>query len=587
MTLRNLRSVLRVANQEITRYVRLTDRRVLVGVVVLGLIIGAAWPVVQDKGVEPSAGLFSVAVDEDSDMYQVVQAAPALTAVGPPEGNSLRTADILLEGNHVTYDPTSQKSTAAAAEIERASRAYLDAVLVGEEDQAAAFPVSVNLVFQQRTLTSSEVTAGDGGDGAASPEQPGSNDTQAPAAGNQTPNATDAGQQSAGSSQFGLSPSEVTPPFPMKSLLYTFAYLIPLTFIGELYGGSVFAERVKSRGLLLLATPISGARLLLGKSLPYIGVTLAVSAITTVLLGAGLVGFLASLPIIGFALAASLLIGILAPSQRSLTFLLVSTNVLLSTFLFLPAIFTEVPPVAYLSPVGLIAGSIRGEAIGLGELMYGTVPLALITLTVVLLSVALFREETLFSPGGATTKLVDGVDRLARSRKGLLAAGVLAVPIALALELFVLVFAVTLGLAAAFVVFLLGSAFVEEALKAIPGYANATRGATRGAALAPALVGSLVGAGFFLGEKGVVGLGVLGFGLLPRGSEALATYGVSSTPWLILAPLVLHAVTASISAAGSRRGRSGLAVGWLGAGLLHALYNAVVIWWVSGGSVPW
>lgn len=577
-------SLFSVANEEVSRYVRLADKRLVIATVVLGLVIGAAWPAVQEEGLTPEAGMFSVAIEEGSDLYAVVTSDPAFTIVGPPGSQDARTADLIVEGREISWDPTRDKSVAAADRIERAARAYMDRVLVDEADQAAAYPVRVNLIFQQRDLVQSSL-AGDGGQGGT--DTAGDDDgAGGDGAANATGNASGDLVEGAGSQQTGLDPSQVTPPFPMKSLLYTFAYLIPLTFIGELYGGSIFAERVRSRGLLLLSSPLSGGRILLGKSLPYIGVTVGVAAITTVLLDAGIVGFLASLPIIGFALATSLLIGILAPSQRALTFLLVSTNVLLSTFLFLPAIFTEVPPVAFLSPVGLIAAAIRGDPVGVGELLYGTVPLTLITLTVVLLSVALFREETLFAPGGATSKLVDGVDQLMRSKWGFVAAGLLAVPLALAVELFVLVFAVTLGVGLAFVLFLFGSAFVEEALKAIPSYAHANR---RPASLkmAPWIVGGLVGVGFFLGEKGVLGLGVLGFGLLPRGSEALATFGISASPLLILAPLVLHSVTATITASAARGGRTWAVAGWLAAGLVHAAYNASVIFLLGGGGLPW
>lgn len=574
-----------VATEEVSRYVRLADRRILIATLVLGLVIGAAWPVVQDRGITPEAGMFSVAIEPDSELAPVVDSDPAFTVVGSPTGEAARTADLVIRGDTVRYDADRDKSVAAADRLERAARAYMDRALVDEADQAAAYPVSVNLIFQQRDLAQAPPGTGQGPQAPDAPDDDGDGGADD---GNGTgSNATSELVTGESTQQAGLDPSQVTPPFPMKSLLYTFAYLIPLTFIGELYGGSIFSERVKSRGLLLLSTPISGSRLLLGKSLPYVLVTLGVAGITTVLLGAGLIGFLAALPIIAFALASSLLIGILAPSQRALTFLLVSTNVLLSTFLFLPAIFTEVPPVAFLSPVGLIAAAIRGDPVGVGQLLYGTVPLTLITIALVALAVASFREETMFAPGGATSKLVDGLDHLLSSRRGFVAAGLLAVPIALALELFVLVFAVTLGLTSAFILFLFGSAFVEEALKAAPGYAHASRARGKVTSFAPWVVGSLVGLGFFLGEKGVVGLGILGFGLLPRGSEALATFGVASSPLLILAPLVLHAVTATITATAARGGKAWTVAGWLGASIVHTVYNGTVIFLLSGGGIPW
>lgn len=49
-----------VARQEIARYQRLTDRRLLVAIVVLGALVGGIWPVAQDRGVHPDQGLYAV-----------------------------------------------------------------------------------------------------------------------------------------------------------------------------------------------------------------------------------------------------------------------------------------------------------------------------------------------------------------------------------------------------------------------------------------------------------------------------------------------------------------------------------------------
>jgi uncharacterized membrane protein YGL010W len=263
--------------------------------------------------------------------------------------------------------------------------------------------------------------------------------------------------------------------------------------------------------------------------------------------------------------------------------MLVSVNVLLSTFLFLPALFTEIPSVAFLSPVGLISAGIRGQALSLGHLAYGTVPLWGITVALGTLCVAMYREETLMRPGGGLSKLVDGLARLVRRRRRLLAAGVLAVPVALVFELFVLVFAVTLDFRLALVAFLVGGALVEEAVKALPAYASYARAPT--SRFAPWVIGSLVGLGFFVGEKAAFGLGWVGFGQVPGGSQTLATLGAGSSLLLVLAPLVLHVLTATISTYAARKGKTTATIGWLAASVVHASYNLVVVT-SAGGILP-
>lgn len=569
--------VLDVARQEVARYQRLTDRRLLVVVLVLGIAIGGVWPIAQDRGVHPDRDLYTVDVDRGSPMAAVVDSDPALRHAD--EG---QTPDVRVISGLVTWNRNSDKSKAAADRLEQAAQAYMDEAMLDEEDQGAAFPVRVDLTYEARELTRQPGNASSGDD-ASDGGGSGANDSQE--TDNQTPEDLDPaapgnGTQ-AGDSQGPVTPADVTPPFPMKSLLYTFAYLVPLTFVGELYGGSVFAERVKGRGRVLLAAPISRTRLALGKSLPYVGVTTGIAAVVTLVLGAGWTGMVASLPIIGFALAGAFLIGTLAPSQRALTFGLVSLNVLLATFLFLPALFTQIPPISFLSPVGLIAASIRGDPVGLGHLAYGTLPLAAVTGVLAGVGASQFREETMFAPGGVGAKLVDGLDHLLTTRGRLLAAGALAVPIALALELFVLVFAVTLGLTAAFVAFLVGAAFVEEALKGVAAYAPPAR--PGGPAFSPWTIGPVVGLGFFLGEKAMAALSLFGFDMLPRGTEAMATFGVAGGPWLVLAPLALHVLGPTLVALAADRGRSWSGAALAAAAIVHAVYNATVIALVGGG----
>lgn len=562
--------VLEVARREAGRYLRLLDRRSLVAALALGVALGALWPAIADEGLTPNRGLHTVAVEDGSPLAPLVDADDRFVRAGPRAA-----ADLVLEADGgVRHDPDAERSRAALSRLSTATHTWTDRTMEAENDTAAAFPVRVAVQTTPRSLAVPAT-----GPAPTPPDEPGDSGAD----GNDTANATSS-DDDLGTQRADLLPSQISPPFPLESLLLTFAYLIPLTFVADLVAGSVFSERVRSRGLALLSAPVTPGRILAGKTLPYLAATVGLAAVTTVALGAGWVGFAAALPIVGFALAAAVVIGIVAPSQRALTFGLVSVNVLLGTFLFLPALFTGIQPLAFLSPVGLIAAAIRGEAIGAGSLAYGTAPLWAITAALAALAVAMYREETLSSPGGALPRIVDGLARLVRRRRGLLAAGLLAVPPALALELFVLVFAVTLDVELAFVAFLVGGALVEELLKAAPCYAAYAReGPAR--AWAPALVGGLVGLGFFLGEKAAFGLGLAGFGGLPGGRAALATYGVAPSLALALAPLALHATATTLAAWASRRGRLQGVAGWLGAGALHAAYNGAVILLVADGGV--
>lgn len=519
------------------------------------LLLAAAWPAVQQHGLHPDRGLYPVEAQAGASLGPAAQADARFRMV--QQGGVL-----VLQGDDVRVGD-GPAAKAALAELRDGLQRWQEGELAKEPDQAAAFPVQVTLVFQPRDLTA---TAPAQAAPTATPTgTPGDSATAPPSLAGQTANT---------SRQLPhLRPADVNPPFPVRSLLLAFAYLIPLNFLAQLYAGTLLGERIRHRGLLVLTAPLSPASVLLGRSLPYLGAGLAVWAVSSIAIGAGWLGWLAAAPIVLFVLAAALVLGLVARSERELTFLLTGTTTMFSTFLFLPAVFAALPPVAFLSPVSVLSASIEGRAVGWGPFLYATVPLALATLALSLVGTALFREETLFSQQGLARKLAQAVARWTRTRRGLLVAGILLVPFALALELFVLAMVIPLGLLAAFPVFLVGAALLEESLKLL-----ATR-ARPGDARPGWRSGLWVGAGFFAGEKVALVVALAGFGSLQLGVSTLRLLGVQGPLWLLVGPLALHMGAAAVAGLGQGR-RSG-ALAWLAAVALHTLYNVAV---VAGGA---
>lgn len=583
------RAVLSIARHEASRHVgAFRDPRVLGFTLVAVAALGALAPLAFQQGVEPDEGLFVVEMESGSELAPAIEANPRFHVVhGDGTLFFAGDADLFVEPDRFRYDPSSITSEAAAVELERSVRAWLDARLEEEPDQQAAFPLAIDLYYRTRAPTfgptGGEVEDGgpdgdatDGGDGDG-----GGDGTD----GEEGETDRSAGERYGDSEEVntGLRPNEVDPPFPLRSLLLTFAYIVPLNFISELYSGSILAERIRMRGLPLLSSPHSGGQILLGKSLPYIILTVGLAGATTLFLGAGWVGFAAILPVLAFALASSLALAMLSRNQRGLTAFLVAVNVLLSTFLFLPAVFTRIHPVAFISPVSVVAAAIRDEPVTLYQFAYAVLPLSLVAVALASLAVALYRDETMMTPAPFLTKLIDGVENGVKSAWGLLFSGAVAVPFALALEVIVLVFALALDFTTIFIVFLLAAAFIEEGLKGIPAYAYATR---RGRHRSAAWTGAFVGTGFFLGEKGVLIWSLIGLELLPLGSETLVTFGIATQIALVLAPMVLHSVATAIFVAFAKRGPRSAMAGWVVASVVHAAYNASAIWYFTrfGGS---
>lgn len=571
-----MRGLLRVGLWETRRQVGGFDLRATLAVAVAAAAVGVFLFFMAPEGVDPDAGVF-VADGGPQDPLTEAAARDARFRVVDEGGQAYRqgAADLWIQDGTVHHRDT-DRGRAAAQALSEAVRAFNRERMAAEADQAAAFPVIVDTVYEARRL------AGEPADGPAPPAPP-ANGTSPPG-GDGSTGSGDAGgpdgdaslvdeAQPAGEVRTGLRPDEVEPPFPMRSVLLTFAYLVPAMLVAQVHAGSLQSERIRERGVLLLSAPLSRHAVLAGKTLPYAALLVLMAVGVTWFVGAGAVGLLAALVVLGFLLAATTLLGLTARSLRELTFLQVGLTTSLSTFLFLPAVFTALPPVAFLSPMHVVAASIRGETVAPAELLYALLPMGMAALALGALSFAAYREETLFAPGPLVRKFQVILREAVSSSGRALAGGMLCVPFAFALQLMLLVLAVTLSLQAAFVAFLFGGALVEELLKGTVAAAHQERRRP----VHPALTGLLVGGGFFLAEKGALVLAIIGFGGLPYGLDALRAFGVIGGFGVLLAPLALHSATAAIVAWAARRGR--FAWGLWAAVLVHAAYNTVLVGW--------
>ena len=559
-------SVWAVAKHEARRAFAVLDRRTgfaLVGVV---LLLALSWPLVQSNPVQPQEGLYPVASSPGSPLREAAASDLRFRFVdGDRNDLAAGRVALVLEDDGFAYDRDDQRSRAALIALAQATARWLETRMEAEPDQEAAFPIQVNLLMEAQDLTEAGSPIPTGGAPPAPPSPTGS------ASGPTASQPVIVGNATDEAPRLALRPSQVDPPFPVRSLLLTFAFLIPMNLVAQLSAGSLMAERVRHRGLLLLTTPMSGPQVLLGRILPHLAISLGVVAVAGVAIGVGWQGFAAALPMVLLVLAIAVVLGLLARNERELTFLLTAATTMLSTFLFLPAIFTSLPPVAFLSPVSVVAASVDGDTVAWGPFLYATVPLSLVTVALALLSAGLYREETLFATRGLFEKGMDGVRRLVTSKWAVLVAGILVVPFALALELFILALVIPLGLAAVFPVFILGVAFVEEALKLVPARAHLQTRRTRSW-----LAGALSGAGFFLGEKLALLVALVGFGLLPMGTTSLALWGIGGGI-LLIAPLILHTACSAIAATGARRSKGWAIVAWLAAAVVHAGYNVLLL----------
>ncbi len=380
------------------------------------------------------------------------------------------------------------------------------------------------------------------------------------------------------------SPSDISPPFPFVSLVLAFAFVVPMNFVIQAYSSSILHERTNRRGELLLIAPVSPATIVAGKTLPYFAVMVAIAAATALAIGGGLVSLVAVVPVALLFLSCAFVGALLARSHKELTFVLVTVSVVVTTYVFVPAIFTQVHPIAAISPLTLVVHDLEGTAVSAGTAAFSTIPVAVVATTLFALGLGLYREEDLFAQLPVPAKLLDALaNPISRPRSAALLSA-LSIPFVFVAELLAVAVLFVLPLRVGLPVLIVAIALIEEVAKSLHVYAGFERGRYDRGLRSAALVGAASGAGFFAAEKLAVVVQVVGLAELDLGRAAFqigAGTGGSTSPLvllgLLLAPLALHVVTTGTSAVGASRSRRAYVAALALAVVVHAAYNLTVV----------
>lgn len=640
---RRLRRVLRVARWETARAGGGVDRRtalaalallfVAVGILGAGVAAGVV-------GLDVDRDVYRVGVDHDTPYAGAVEAEPSLTRIPAQRARLGDTADLVI----VTSGPPdaaeavtvlasdSRKGEAAAAAFREAVAAHNERVMAAEENRTAAFPVTVTLQYVGRTSGletdptlggedgggggsdggsgASEGGGGEGGDGEGGDGRSGDADVSgggtvdSDATGESVPDGEGGlAVPSVGGSAFRAdavgSPGSISPPFPFVSLLLAFVFLVPMNFLIQAYGSSILDERTNRRGEPLLVTPLAPVDIVAGKTLPYVAAAAVVTTLIALAVGGGALSVVAVLPVAMTFLGATFVGAMFARSFKELTFVTVGVSVLLTTYAFVPAIFTNVTPVALVSPLTLVVFDLQGEPVGLGELLFATGPMTIGAALLFGLGLGVYREEDMFTQKPVGRKFLDALAvRLAAvgetppakslwSRLRPLAPVAFltacTVPFVFVAELLAVALLFALPVTVSIPVLLVTIAFIEEFAKSVHLYAGFERGAfVRGDRVAVA-VGSASAVGFFLAEKATAVVQAVGLTELYVGRAAFGSVaGVEGLPpiaiaGLFFAPLLLHGFTTVVAAVGASRNRTAYVLTLAAAALIHAGYNFGVV----------
>ncbi|SNR32001.1 PrsW family intramembrane metalloprotease [Halorubrum vacuolatum] len=649
-----LRTILRIARWEAGGVSHGLDRRTLLGALALVLIIGAVvggGVAVGVAGFEVDRDIYHVGVEPNSPYADAIEADPALISVGLERAEVGETVDVAVyetgEGVAVTTAETT-KGEAAAEAVRAAIEAHNERRMAAEENQTAAFPVTVELRYESRTVAGTDgptlgedpIDEPDGADAdntvdsgptddestvdsndatdddstADSNDATDGEDATAhtdPADGEDgfaVPSIGDGGGEAFGADAVG-SPGSITPPFPFLSLLLAFVFLVPMNFLIQAYGSSILNERINRRGELLLVAPIHAVDVVAGKTLPYVGAAVAVTAIIAVGVGGGLLSVLAMVPIALTFLAATFVGAMFARSFKELTFVTVAVSVLLTTYAFIPAVFTNVTPVALISPLTIVVLDLQGEAVSIVEFLFSTGPVTIAAGLLFLLGVGVYREEDMFTQKPVPRKLLDalavrlasvgrvdasaeadvesthrwGIRRRVRGLATVAFITACTVPFVFVAELLAVAVLFALPVTVSIPVLLVTLAFIEEVAKSIHLYAGFERDIFARTDRVAVAVGLASGLGFFLAEKATAVVQAVGLTDLFIGRAAFGEVaGLDALPLplaigLFFAPLALHGFATVVAAVGASRNRAYYTMTLVIATLLHAAYNFGVV----------
>ncbi|WP_425498525.1 ABC transporter permease [Haloprofundus halobius] len=605
------RKTLRVARWETARTVGVFDRKTagaaFAAAVLVG-VFGMAALSTGGAGVALDEDIYRVGIATDSPYHDAVTESPPLAA-HPPDETALRDGEIdaLVRGSTVT-PADSERGRAAAAAYRSAVQSYNDRRMLAEGNQSAAFPVVVEIRYAERGETSGGSAATDGATGgpATGSDDPSASESESSSAdgsGESSESDESGGTSDAGSSSdddgalavpdvggtgalFGGqstgSPADVAPPFPFGSLVLAFAFLVPVNFVIQSYGSTMLNERINRRGELLLVAPLSPTSIVAGKTLPYALAILCVTTLVAVLVGGGPLSVAAVFPLALAYLAATFVGAMFARSFKELTFVTVALSVFLTTYAFVPAIFTDVTPIALISPLTLVVRDLQGAAVSAGEYAFATGSFYFGSGVLFLLGVGVYREEDLFTQRAVPLKFLDALDSRLSGKRSVAVLSALFIPFVFVAELLTVAVLFALPVQLSMPLLLASIAAVEEFAKSVHVYAGFEKNRFERSVSTAVVLGSLSAVGFFVGEKVTAVVQLVGLPELALGQAAFVSSGVpgiggAGALALLAAPLLLHVVTTSLTAVGASKNRFHYAAALVVAVAVHTFYNLAVV----------
>ena len=536
----------------------------------------------------------------DQKIYSVASSSPALNSIIASDDRfdvltpNDQNADITIEENRA-YISGTKKSIAAADALEKVFINYRETVLSSYNDINNSHPVWVTIhdldrpesfqVLGSVTKDGNQSSDSEIGNVDDSGEYRGNSGMGKRASTTISPEELEDLDNSNSKTLFErqtiATPSNFTPPIPFTAILYSFLFIFPIYFVSQFYSSSIMEERTNRRCELLLVAPLRSRDIVLGKSIPYVLVAMLLLSVISLYiespsdiheLGTALAMIAVIFPVLLLFFSLSFIAAIFSRSFKELTFAMVFFSVIVSGYIFFPAMFANVHTVSSISPMTLIVNLIERGDITLGKYVFSTLPFYLVALSLYGFGTAIFREEDLFSQKTIPEKVVDCIEMFLSSQWGsVFALSIVSIPFVYMAQLMLIVMLFNLPLPYSIIAMIILSALVEEIAKSIGIYTLIKRKLKPADLKTAGMLALLAGGGFFVGEKLVSVIT-----LAPIASSAFGS--VMTMGALLLIPLLLHVTTTAVTSLGMHfTGHRYYVFFLLVATAIHTIYNTYLL----------
>lgn len=318
-------------------------------------------------------------------------------------------------------------------------------------------------------------------------------------------------------------PENLSPPSLLGKLIYSFLFVIPSYFAIQVFSSSLVEDKT-SRRLDILISATSSYNIILGRVFPYLVLSVITVVGISLILKEDIGCLLFVFPIVLFLMSIQCFISIISRSYREATFLLLAISLLITTYIFIPAIFSGTIPVSKISPISQMLSFFETSNIDFKDYIFSTFQFYSMAIILFYLSSKAMDSEIMYSRS-IVDKIMLVTTKVIKKEYHTFFASLSSIPFVFVVEFFLLSILFILPQSYSIIVMIASIALIEETFKAMFVYAAFKNELN---VFSSALFSAF---GFFVGEKILIVVNVA------------TQYNFLFLSKYLLLPLLLHSLT--------------------------------------------